>query len=715
MKAYVCPECGMEYSAPGKCRMCGVELVKAEKKGGASGSHAKAGGKAPGGMKNTEEAASGGMRHAGGQPPGGHSAHHAHMMEDFRKRFVVSAILTLPVLALSPLIQSLLGFGLEFGGSRYLLFGLSSIIFFYGGIPFFRGFHAETGRRQPGMMTLIAVAVSVAYFYSAAVVFGLGGKPFFWELATLIDVMLIGHWIEMRSVLGASRALEGLAELMPDTAHLLRKGQTVEVRTSSLKKGDRALVKPGERIPADGTVYRGRSSVNESMLTGESLPVAKEKGDGLIGGSVNGEGALEMEVGGTGEETYLGKVMALVREAQESKSRTQRLADRAAMWLTFIALGAGSATFAYWAVYGDDLAFAIERMATVMVIACPHALGLAIPLVGAVSTAICAKNGLLIRNRSAFEDSRRVTSVVFDKTGTLTTGKFGVGRVLAFGKFGEKEVLGIAASLERNSEHPLADAVMQKAGEDGAKPKKVSGFRILKGEGVEGTVGKRKTMLLSRAAALKRKMRIPEGSLAGETSAILIVGGKPAGAITFEDSVREESYAAVRKLRDSGIKCWMLTGDSEDIARKVSGELGMDGYFAQVLPHQKQERIKELQEKGEFVAMAGDGINDAPALAQADVGIAIGSGTDIAAETADIILVDSNPEGVGRLISFGRATYSKMLQNLFWATGYNAVAIPLAAGALYSMGILVSPAIGAAVMSLSTVIVAVNAKMLSFK
>ncbi|MBN2121747.1 copper-translocating P-type ATPase [Candidatus Micrarchaeota archaeon] len=712
MGSYVCPECGMMYAAPGKCGMCNVGLVKAGENG-ASHSNPKAGkaGAAGSGMKNMERATAGQMQHTGG----GHAGHHAHMIEDFRKRFIVSVLLTLPVLALSPLIQSILGFSLQFGGSSYVLFGLSSIIFFYGGIPFFRGFFSEIGKRQPGMMTLIAVAVSVAYFYSAAVVFGLGGKPFFWELATLIDVMLIGHWIEMRSVLGASRALEGLAELMPDTAHLLKKGGAVEVKTSSLKKGERVLIKPGERVPADGTVYRGKSSVNESMLTGESLPTEKKKGEKLIGGSINGEGALEMEVGETGEETYLNKVMVLVRQAQESKSGTQRLADRAAMWLTFIALGAGSATLAYWALYGGDLAFAIERMATVMVIACPHALGLAIPLVSAVSTAICAKNGLLIRNRSAFENSRKVTSVVFDKTGTLTKGKFGVGAVSAFGKFTEKDVLAIAASLERNSEHPLAGAIVNKAEAAGAKLLRVSGFRALKGEGVEGKVRGKKAMLLSLPAALKRKVRVPEGSGAGKTSALLIIGGKPAGVISFEDSIREESYAAIRRLQGSGIKCWMLTGDSEDVAKSVSGELGMDGYFAQVLPHQKQEKIKELQEKGEFVAMAGDGINDAPALAQADVGIAIGSGTDIAAETADIILVDSNPNGVGTLISFGRATYSKMLQNLFWATGYNAIAIPLAAGVLYSSGILVSPAIGAAVMSISTVIVAANAKLLSLK
>ncbi|WP_202795451.1 copper-translocating P-type ATPase [Spirochaeta thermophila] len=635
------------------------------------------------------------------------------MIRDFRRRFFVSLLLTLPILALSPLIQEVFGFSFDLPVQEYLLWALSSLVFFYGGWPFLVGGRDEIQRRQPGMMTLIALAISVAYVYSTAVVFGLSGKFFFWELATLIDVMLLGHWIEMASVLGASRALEKLAQLLPDTAHKVEGEEVVDVRTSELAAGDLVLVKAGEKIPADGEVVKGTSYVNESMLTGESVPVKKGPGDGVIGGSVNGDGVLTVRITGTGEDSYLQKVIHLVEEAQRTKSKTQRLADRAAQWLTFIAIGAGSLTFVLWMVFTGDLAAAIERMVTVMVITCPHALGLAVPLVVAVSTSLSARNGLLIRNRTAFENARKISTVVFDKTGTLTEGRFGVAGAAAF-VGSEEELLTLAASLERNSEHPVARGIVEEAEKRGLAPLPVEDFSVRKGEGVEGVVNGRRIALLSRRALEEGGYTVPEteGSHIG-TLVYVVEEGKVRGAVVLADRIRPESREAVRTLQKKGIRCWMLTGDNRKVAEAVAKELGLDGVFAEVLPHEKQEKVKELQAKGEFVAMTGDGINDAPALAQADVGIAIGSGTDIAAETADIILVHDSPADVAALIEFGRATYRKMVQNLLWATGYNVVAIPLAAGVLYPLtGLLLSPAVGAALMSLSTVIVAVNASFL---
>lgn len=567
-------------------------------------------------------------------------------------------------------------------------------------------------------MTLIALATSVAYFYSSAVVFGLKGEFFFWELATLIDVMLLGHWFEMKSVLGASKALEKLAQLMPDTAHLIKGSEVKEVKISALKKGDKILIKAGEKIPADGLVVKGSSYIDESMLTGESKPVHKKLEDKVIGGSVNGDAVLEVKVEGTGEESYLTKVINLVKEAQSSKSKTQRFADKAANWLTIIAVTTGIATLIYWFINGPDLAFAIERMATVMVITCPHALGLAIPLVTAVSTTLSAKNGLLIRNRTAFENSRKITTVVFDKTGTLTEGKFGVSLVAVTDKnYDEKKIIQLAASLEKNSEHPIARGIIRRAEEIKVKTMPLSDFEVIKGQGVKGKIEGENIILVSQSYVRKNNSKKLKEIKFDETGTLVYVllDGKIIGVITLADKIREESYEAIRQLKKLGIKCWMLTGDNKRIAEEVSNKLNLDGYFAEVLPHEKLEKIKELQNKGEFVAMTGDGINDAPALAQADVGIAIGSGTDVAAETADIILVNSNPLDVTSLILFGRATYSKMIQNLFWATGYNVIAIPLAAGALYSYGIIISPAIGAALMSLSTIIVAINAQFLSIR
>ena len=696
MARYKCPKCGMEYDKPGKCTMDGATLVKV--KGGGKDSHAAS--------------------HGADDKNHSHHDHHKMMMQDFKKRFFVSAIVTIPILALSPLIQHLLGISFTFPEDKYVLFALSSFIFFWGGWPFLKGIFTELRQKRPGMMTLIALAISVAYFYSAAVVFGLKGKFFFWELATLIDVMLLGHWIEMKSVLGASKALEKLAQLMPDSAHLVKGGRITDIKISSLKKGDTVLVKAGEKIPADGVIVKGTGYIDESMLTGESKPVKKGVGLSVIGGSINGDKILEVKVVGTGEDSYLTKVINLVKQAQESKSKTEKFADVAARWLTMVAITAGFGTFVYWAIYGPDMAFAIERLATVMVIACPHALGLAIPLVNAVSTSISAKNGLLIRNRTAFENARKITTVVFDKTGTLTEGKFGVSTVIVFDKmYDEKKLLQLAASLEKSSEHPIGRGIIQRFGETGLKLLNVSGFRVLKGEGVGGKVNDDTILLLSRKALEKRAVQIPKNIEINDVATLVfvLVNDKLAGVLTLEDKIRKESFSAVDKLKEQGIKCFMLTGDNKEIAKNVSGKLNLDGYFAEVLPHEKQEKIKELQDKGEFVAMTGDGINDAPALALADIGIAIGSGTDVAAETADIILVNSNPEDVVSLILFGKATYKKMVQNLFWATGYNAFAIPLAAGVLFGYGILISPAIGAALMSLSTVIVAINARLLNVK
>lgn len=642
---------------------------------------------------------------------------HREMMRDFKRRFYVSILVTVPILIFSDTIQGWLNYTLVFSGMNYLVLILSTFIFFYGGWPFLKGIYSELKEKSPGMMTLIAVAISIAYLYSAAVILGLSGIPFFWELATLIDVMLVGHWIEMRSVMAASRSLEELAKLMPSQAHLIEDEETRDVDTKELSEEDRVLVKPGEKIPADGVIEKGESYVDQSMLTGESKPVSKEVDDEVIGGSVNGDGSLEIRIESAGEDSYLSEVIDLVEEAQSSKSKTQRLADRAAFWLTVIALTAGALTLSAWLMTGSQLDFAIERMATVMVITCPHALGLAIPLVTAISTSLSAKNGLLIRERTAFENSRNITTVVFDKTGTLTEGVFEVSSIRSKDEeFDEDDVLQFAASLEKNSEHPIATGIVEKAEEKDIDTLEVSGFQAIKGRGIEGTIeDERSAMVVGPNYLRENDIEIPEDleSEGGATVVYVLVGGKLIGSISLSDKIREDSYGAIENLKEEGISCWMLTGDNEATAEEVSEELNLDGYFAEVLPHEKQDKIKELQERGEFVAMTGDGVNDAPALAQADVGIAIGSGTDVAAETADIILVNSNPKDVTKLIMFGKATHRKMIQNLFWATGYNAFAIPLAAGVLAWAGILLPPAIGALLMSLSTIIVAINARMLS--
>jgi Cu2+-exporting ATPase len=616
------------------------------------------------------------------------------------------------------MIQQFFGFSFGFAGDKYVLFLLSTLIFFYGGWPFLAGAKDEIKEKSIGMMTLIALAITVAYVYSSAVVFGFPGKMFFWELATLIIIMLLGHWIEMKSVMGASMALEKLSALIPDNANLLKGDEVVEVGSGELKDGDTILIRPGERIPADGSIVKGESYINESMLTGESKPVSKTKGDKIIGGSINGDGSLHVKVEGAGDDSYLSKVIGLVKQAQESKSKNQNLADKAAFWLTVIAISAGVITFASWLAVGEEVSFAVERMATVLVITCPHALGLAIPLVVAISTTLSAQNGILIRNRTAFEDAGKISTVIFDKTGTLTQGTFGVKRILPFNdEYDKGKLLSLFAGLEKDSEHPIGKAIVEEAKKEDIALAEVANFKAIKGKGVEGVVEGKKMIIAGPGYVEELGLAIP-GEVKGVKSTLvfLVIQEKDkyilAGVVDLADAIREESYEAVEKLKKENIKIWMLTGDNEEIAQSVSKELGLDGYFAGVLPEQKQEKIKELQDKGEFTAMVGDGINDAPALAQADVGIAIGSGTDVAAETADIILVNSNPKDISSLILFGKATYRKMLQNLAWATGYNVFAIPLAAGALAVYGILLSPALGAVLMSLSTVVVAINAKLL---
>lgn len=646
----------------------------------------------------------------------GHHDHHAMMIEDFKKRFWISLVLTVPILALSHMIQQLIGFEITFFGDQYVLFGLSSILFFYGGWPFLKGLWDELKDKNPGMMTLIAVAITVAYVYSSAVVFGLEGMDFFWELATLIVIMLLGHWIEMKSVMGASRALELLVQMMPSEAHLVQGDQIKDIKVDELKKEDIILIKANEKIPADGTVVDGESHLDESMLTGESKPVKKSKGDQVIGGSVNGSQSIKVKVSKTGKESYLNKVITLVEEAQKAKSKTQNLANIAARWLTFIAIGAGTATLVTWISLGKPLDFALERMVTVMVISCPHALGLAIPLVVAISTAVSASKGLLIRNRTAFENARKITAMVFDKTGTLTEGKFGVSRYESLtDDIDKEELLAFAASLEQQSEHPIAQGIVKVAKEAGLTLKKVENFESLTAKGIQGKIDGQNWKVVSPGYLKENNINIPEqaGSDAAETIVFVLLEEKLIGFIALSDQIREESPKAIETLREKGMKLYMATGDNEKTAKAVSDKLGLDGYYSEVLPHQKVDIIKKLQKEGHFVAMTGDGVNDAPALAQANVGIAVGSGTDVAAETADIILVNSNPKDIANLVLFGRATYNKMIQNLAWATGYNAIALPLATG--FIPGLVISPAIGAVFMSLSTVIVAINAQLLKRK
>jgi len=644
--------------------------------------------------------------------------HHKMMIEDFKMRFWISTLLTIPILIFSPMIQEFLGYELLLPGNAYILFALSTIVYFWGGLPFLKGFYEEVKSKNPGMMTLIAMAISVAYFYSTATVFGLQGVDFFWELATLIDIMLLGHWLEMKSVLGASKALQLLVSMMPAEAHRINKdGQVEDVKLEVLEINDLILIKPGEKVPADGLIVEGSSYVNESMLTGESKPVKKEKDNKVIGGSINGNGSLKMNVEHTGKDSYLNKVIKLVEEAQKTKSKMQNLSDRAAKWLTYIALTIGFGTLAVWLLAGYPFVFALERMVTVMVIACPHALGLAIPLVVAISTTVSAQHGLLIRNRTAFEESRKISVLLFDKTSTLTTGVFGVTRFESISEISKEEMMRLASALEQTSEHPIAVGIINKVKELNLQIPKAENFNAITGKGVEAVVEGKSVKVVSPGYLKDENLSVPEEAFSSkaETVVFVLVNENVAGYIALADAIRPESAEAINIFKKNGIKIFMATGDNETVAKAVADELGLDGYYSEVLPHQKVEIVKELQDKGEFVAMTGDGVNDAPALAQANVGIAVGSGTDIAAETADIILVNSNPKDIANLILFGKATYNKMIQNIVWATGYNTFAIPLAAGVLFTSGFVLGPAVGAVFMSLSTIIVAINAQLLKRK
>ena len=641
--------------------------------------------------------------------------HHAMMIADFKKRFYVVLILTIPIMLLSTMIQHFIKVNWQFAGSQYILFALSTIVFFYGGFPFLKGLVDEVKAKSPGMMFLIGFAITVAYIYSVAIVFGLQGTDFFWELATLILIMLLGHWIEMKSVAGASKELELLVQLMPSDAHMVMPDMVHDVKTDTLKENDIILVKPGEKVAADGIILEGESYLNESMLTGESKPIQKVKGDKVIAGAINGNGSIKVTVSHAAKDSYLSQVIKLVDDAQKSKSQTQLLADKAARWLTIIALVTGIATFLYWYLTGQPLAFAMERMVTVIVICCPHALGLAVPLVVAKSTALSAKNGLLIKNRTAFENARKITTIVFDKTGTLTVGKFEVSKIVSLQKeFNENEIIRIASALEQKSEHPIATGILQKVKDLSILIPATENFNAITGKGVEATVEGKKILVVSPGYLKENSLTIPEGFTANDTETVVfvIVNDQLAGYIALSDEIRPESAEAIKTLKENNIKSILLTGDNSKVAKSVSDTLGMDSFIAEVLPHQKLEKIKEMQSKGEFVAMTGDGVNDAPALAIADVGIAVGSGSDIAAETAGIILVNSNPKDIVSLILFGKATYRKMIQNLIWATGYNIIALPLAAGVLYKQGILLSPAAGAVLMTVSTIVVAINASML---
>jgi P-type Cu2+ transporter len=658
--------------------------------------------------------------HANHEMHKGHDAHAGHSTADFRTRFWVSLALTVPILYFSNTVRSFIGLEMIHGESwvNYLLFGLSTIIYLYGGIPFLRGMKRELSEREPGMMTLVAIAISAAYLYSVAVTFGLEGMDFYWELATLVDIMLVGHWIEMKTLTKATDALEVLVKLLPSTAHKLTDGGAeTEVAISSLVRNDRVIVKPGEKFPADGVITGGSGYVDESIVSGESKPVSKKAGDRVIGGSLNGDGAITVTIDKTGDETFLSQVIELVRQAQASRSRTQDLANRVAFWLTIIAISASVVTFILWLTLSDvSLSYALERAVTVMVISCPHALGLAVPLVVSVSTTLAARNGLLIRNRAAFEEVRNVNTIILDKTGTLTEGNFGVTDTIIFtDKYERSKLLEYAASLEANSEHPIAHSIAKLH----SSPLPVTDFSAIPGKGAKGTIDGKQILVVSPGYLAAEHIEVPADAATliqqGKTVVFLIVDDMLSAAFALADSIRPESYQAIDTLRSFGIKTVMLTGDNRSVAQGVASQLKIDDVRAEVLPGDKSREVKREQEQGRVVAMVGDGVNDAPALAQANIGIAIGAGTDVAVESADIVLIRSNPHDIAALISLARATYRKMVQNLVWAAGYNAIAIPLAAGVLVGQGIILSPAVGAVLMSVSTIVVAINAKLLKIR
>ncbi|WP_019153629.1 copper-translocating P-type ATPase [Robertmurraya massiliosenegalensis] len=648
---------------------------------------------------------------------GGHSGHHEHMLEDFKKRFWVSLVLAIPISYLSHMIQMLFGYEINFTGDTLLIFLLSTIVFFYGGKPFLFGAWNEIKDRTPGMMLLISLAIVTAYVYSTLTAFFIEGSDFFFELATLIVIMLLGHWIEMKSVMGASKALEELIKLMPKEAHKIDdSGNIVEVSVEDLLPGDIILVKSGEKIPIDGEIIEGDSTVDESMLTGESVPVEKGPGMEAIGGAVNGEGVLKIKVSKTGNDTYLSQVIKLVSDAEKTKSKAQGFADIAAKWLFYVAIVVGIITLAYWWTTGD-YEFALERMVTVLIIACPHALGLATPLVTARSTSIAAKKGLLIRNRIAFEGAYQLDRIVFDKTGTLTEGNFGVTDVQPSKGVSEEELLTLAYSVETQSDHPIAKGIV-KAGKDrNLKLYKVKGFQNLTGKGLTAQINDAEISIVSPGAMRANKISFDENTYdrlaqQGKTVVFVLKNNVLQGMIALADIIRESSYKVIKELNDRGIETVMMTGDNSRVANYVGEQLGLSQVIAEVLPHEKSNNVKKLKQGGKKVAMIGDGINDAPALAEADLGIAIGAGTDVAIETADVVLVNSSPIDILNIIKLSKASRRKMIQNLGWAAGYNIIAIPLAAGVLNSVGIVITPAIGAVVMSLSTIICAINAQLL---
>jgi P-type Cu2+ transporter len=647
-----------------------------------------------------------------------HSGHE----QMFRQRFWICLALSVPVLLYSPMLQMWFRFRMPaISGGDWIGPLFSLIVFLYGGVPFIQMAIPELRARRPGMMTLISLAISVAFIYSVAALFISPDTGFFWELVTLIDIMLLGHWIEMRSVRQASGALEELASLMPDTAELIRPdGSTETIPVHRLAGGDLVLVRPGGSIPADGDVTDGESDVNEAMITGESLPVRKRAGQRVIAGTVNGDGSLRVKVTAIGERTALAGIMRLVEEAQRSKSRTQVLADKAAGWLFYIALGVAALTAIAWTAALGLNVQVIERVATVLVIACPHALGLAIPLVVAITTNLASRNGILIRSRLALEAARTVDIVVFDKTGTLTSGKFGVVGVTTVDGWDKGRALALAAAVEGDSEHIMAQAIRRSTKERGLALPSVNGFEAIKGRGAHARIGELDAyvggprlleMLHATPPHLLAESARSAGDM-GQSAVYLVANGNPVAVFALADVIRPESRQAVQLLHDMGVQVAMLTGDSEAVASSVAAELKIDQYYAQVLPENKDQKVAELQRTGRRVAMVGDGVNDAPALTRADVGIAIGSGTDVAIESAGIILVQSNPLDVAKIIKLSRASYQKMIQNLIWASGYNLVALPLAAGVLAPLGILLSPAVGALLMSLSTVVVAINAQLL---
>jgi len=683
-------------------------------------------------MEAAPGAAHGHDHETAGRPPHGahestapharHDKHAGHSVEMFRRTFWGTLLLTIPTLVWAPMIQHWLGYSAPGGpiASRWISAIFGVLVFAYGGWVFIRGAVGELADRRPGMMTLIALAISVSFIFSLSVTLGFPGNDFWWELATLVTIMVLGHWIEMRSISQAQGALKELAKLLPDTAVRVVGERTEEVLVSDLRNGDVVLVRPGASIPADGVVRDGTSEVNESMITGESRPVGKGPGGKVIAGTVNGSGSLRVEVTGTGEQTALAGIMRLVDQAQSSRSRAQALADRAAFALTVIAVAAAALTLAGWAAGGAEASFVIERVVTVLVIACPHALGLAIPLVVAISTTLGARNGFLVRDRRGLEEARRVNAVFFDKTGTLTRGEFRVVEITTREPLTHEEALALAAAVEHDSEHTIARGIVKSAEERGLALPPAERFRAIPGQGVEAVVGGRQ-LLIGGPALLRRLAVEPEPALRaaieraaarGQAALTMLEKATPLAVFAVADAVRDESREAVSRLQEQGIEVIMMTGDAQAVATAVATELGIDTVFAEVLPEQKASKIKDVQQRGKRVAMVGDGVNDAPALLTADVGIAIGAGTDVAVEAGDVVLVRSDPRDVSRIIALSRATYRKMLQNLGWATGYNVVAIPLAAGVLAPWGIVLPPAVGAILMSLSTVVVAINAQLL---